>query len=68
MLRWFTPAPWKTTKAVLDVRAGGSNLKEGERGTRRAYGTHEDMGFHDGWGAATDQLVATILPLVDATE
>lgn len=53
---------------MLDVRAGGSNLKEGERGTRRAYGTHEDMGFHDGWGAATDQLVATILPLVDATE
>ncbi len=39
LLRWFTPAPWKTTKAVLDVRAGGSNLKEGERGTRRAYGT-----------------------------
>ena len=29
---------------------------------------HEDMGFHDGWGAATDQLIATILPLVDATE
>ena len=30
--------------------------------------SHEDMGFHDGWGAATDQLIATILPLVDATE
>ena len=26
LLQWFTPAPWKTTKAELDVRAGGSNL------------------------------------------
>ena len=27
---------------------------------------HEEMGFHDGWGAATDQLVAARLrPLVD---
>ena len=128
LLRWFTPAPWKTTKAVLDVRAGGSNLivMEGPDGqvvpnhgvylevvpnarlvitdafvsawepSNKAFMTvvltfepeeggtrytarvrhwsesdreaHEDMGFHDGWGAATDQLIATILPLVDATE
>lgn len=124
LLQWFTPAPWKTTKAELDVRPGGSNLivMEGPEGqivpNRGVYldvvpnerlvitdafvsawepsfkafmtavltfepegaGTrytarvrhwsesdreaHEDMGFHDGWGAATDQLVAAILPLV----
>lgn len=126
LLQWFTPAPWTTTKAELDVRPGGSNLivMEGPEGqivpNRGVYldvvpnerlvitdafvsawepsfkafmtavltfepegnGTrytarvrhwsesdreaHEDMGFHDGWGAATDQLMAVILPLVDA--
>ena len=24
--RWFTPAPWETPSATLDVRPGGSNL------------------------------------------
>lgn len=24
--RWFTPPPWKTTRAELDVRPGGANL------------------------------------------
>lgn len=127
LIQWFTPAPWKTTKAELDVRTGGSNLivMEGPEGQvvpnrgvylevvpnerlvitdafvsawepsykafmtavltfePEAQGTrytarvrhwsesdreaHEDMGFHDGWGAATDQLVAAILPLVNAT-
>ncbi len=127
LLQWFTPAPWKTTRAELDVRAGGSNLivMEGPEGqvvpnhgvyldvvpnerlvitdafvsawepsykafmtavlTFEAEGTgtrytarvrhwsesdreaHEDMGFHAGWGAATDQLVAVILPMVGAT-
>jgi uncharacterized protein YndB with AHSA1/START domain len=126
LLQWFTPAPWRTTKAELDVRPGGSNLivmegpegqvvpnrgvyldvvpnerlvitdafvsawepsfkafmtavltfepeGEGTRYTARVRHwsesdreAHEDMGFHDGWGAATDQLVATILPLVNA--
>ncbi len=127
LIQWFTPAPWKTTMAELDVRVGGANLimMEGPDGqvvpNRGVYldvvpnerlvitdafvsawepsykafmtavltfepeaaGTrytarvrhwsesdreaHEEMGFHDGWGAATDQLVAAILPLVSAT-
>ena len=25
VVQWFTPAPWKTVKAVMDVRAGGSS-------------------------------------------
>lgn len=25
IVQWFTPAPWKTVKAVMDVRAGGSS-------------------------------------------
>ena len=122
LVQWFTPAPWKTVSADLDVRAGGrcittmespegeqfpnvgcylqvepgrllvftSAMVEGFRpivagdgmpftgrveispaadgGTHyRAIAMHADkagveqhveMGFHEGWGAATDQLVA----------
>ncbi len=116
--QWFTPAPWRTTLAELDVRPGGGfrTVMEGPNGERndstgcylevipgkrlvwtdalspgfrpsaQAFMTgivqftdvdggtrytaiarhanvatkkqHEDMGFHHGWGAALDQLVA----------
>ena len=26
LVQWFTPAPWKTVEARMDVRAGGSSL------------------------------------------
>lgn len=125
MVQWFTPAPWKTVAADVDLRPGGRTVvtmesPEGEQypnagcylvvepervlvwtsvmtegfrpvaptngaedmpftgrieispsadgGTRyRAIAMHADregcqrhaeMGFHDGWGAALDQLVA----------
>ena len=124
LVQWFTPAPWKTVSADLDLRPGGrcittmespegeqfpnagcylqveperllvftSAMTEGFRptvpgddptsfpftarieltptsdgGTRyRAIAMHADrdgcrrhgeMGFHEGWGAALDQLV-----------
>jgi uncharacterized protein YndB with AHSA1/START domain len=121
VLKWFTPAPWKTVDCKIDLRPGGmfftmmrsperqefpnvgcyleivknerlvwtlalepgfrpSNLPIGVpvftavismepkgKGTKYtalamhqdAAGRkrHEDMGFHDGWGKATDQLV-----------
>ena len=124
LVQWFTPAPWKTVSADLDVRPGGrcittmespegeqfsnvgcylqvepesllvftSAMVEGFRpvvagdgmpftgrveitptadgGTHyRAIAMHADkagaeqhleMGFHEGWGAATDQLVALL--------
>jgi len=124
LVQWFTPAPWKTVSADLDLRPGGrcittmespegeqfpnagcylqvepgsllvftSAMVEGFRpvvaadglpftgrieitaaadgGTRyRAIAMHADkagceqhaeMGFHEGWGAATDQLVALL--------
>jgi uncharacterized protein YndB with AHSA1/START domain len=118
---WFTPAPWSTVEAEIDVRPGGifrtvMQSPEGERfddpggcileavehrrlvftsalgpgyrpvvdsdlpftaiismepagdGTRYSAlvrhadadtrQRHADMGFHDGWGTALDQLVA----------
>lgn len=116
LVRWFTPAPWRTVRAELDLRPGGSILigmqgpegpevpnrgvyleivpgrklvttdafvsawepaKEpfmtltvtlGDDGAGTAYravaahwtaearARHEAMGFHEGWGAAADQL------------
>jgi uncharacterized protein YndB with AHSA1/START domain len=122
IVRWFTPAPWTTTSAAIDLRPGGTfrttmrsptgdehpqagcvlavdpgrrlvwtsamtagwrpaprpadvpaitveiHLEPDGAGTRyRALVRHEDttsreahekMGFHEGWGAALDQLVA----------
>ena len=116
--QWFTPPPWKTIAAEIDVRPGGASLitMQGPDGTlmpnagqylevvtdrRLAFtdafvgdwvpsakpffacvlsfddeagqtrytararhwtaedcAAHEKMGFHQGWGIATDQLAA----------
>jgi uncharacterized protein YndB with AHSA1/START domain len=117
--QWFTPPPWKTVKAVMDVRSGGASCitmrsPEGQEfpnpgiylevvpneklvftdaftsawepsakpfmtgiltfedaGNGRTKYTarvrhwttadreaHEKMGFHEGWGIATNQLEA----------
>ncbi len=118
IVQWFTPPPWKTIRAEIDLRAGGSSLMvmQGPDGTEMpnrgiylevvpnqrlvftdAYSAgwvpadkpfftgiltfddeggktrytararhwtvedcdqHEKMGFHEGWGIATDQLAA----------
>ncbi|MBC7919118.1 MAG: SRPBCC family protein [Rhodoferax sp.] len=118
IVQWFTPPPWKTIRAEMEVRAGGSSMivMRGPDGTevpnpgiylevvtnerlvftdaytsawvpsakpfftgvltfeiedgktrytaRARHWTaedakaHEDMGFHVGWGIATDQLAA----------
>jgi uncharacterized protein YndB with AHSA1/START domain len=118
LMRWFTPAPWKTVAADIDVRPGGASrivmrspegqdfpnvgvylaVEPGVRlvftdaftsawvpsekpfmvgeilladeGARTRYvgralhwtdadvKTHDEMGFHPGWGAAADQLEA----------
>lgn len=118
IVKWFTPAPWKTMRAEMDLRPGGSSLivmqsPEGqefpnpgvyldvvpgeklvftdaftsawmpsgkafmvgtiemsdEDGGTRYVATvrhwsaedkeqHEQRGFHEGWGKATDQLEA----------
>ena len=118
IVQWFTPPPWKTVAAEVDLRAGGTSLitMQGPDGTlmpnpgvylevvknerivftdaytsawvpsAKAFFTgiltfedeagqtrytararhwtaedcaaHEKMGFHAGWGIATDQLAA----------
>jgi len=119
IVQWFTPPPWKTVRAVVDVRAGGSScitmqspdgkefpncgvylevvpnerlvftdafasawapsekpfmtgmLTFEDAGNGKTKYTarvrhwtvadreaHEKMGFHTGWGTATDQLEA----------
>ena len=127
ILKWFTPAPWKTVACEIDLRPGGrfhtvmqspegqsfpsdgcyleivpneklvwtSALAPGYRPVKEkpddllftgvitlephGAGTkytatvihadedtrqrHEDMGFYHGWGAALDQLVASVKAL-----
>lgn len=118
LMKWFTPAPWKTVDCEIDLRPGGifrtvmrspegqdmdnagcyleivehrklvftdallpgyrprdggfftafvtmEPVKGGTKYTAIAVHkdeagrkTHEDMGFHSGWGTALDQLVA----------
>lgn len=124
LMKWFTPAPWKTVECDIDLRPGGAfrtvmqspegekfpnvgcylevvpneklvwtdALLPGYRPAARAPGEllmtavvllephgagtrytaialhrdqagrkkHEEMGFHEGWGAALDQLVALV--------
>lgn len=123
IVQWFTPPPYKTIAAEVDLRAGGSSLvvmqapdgteipnrgiylevvknerlvftdaytsawvlsekpfmtgiltfEEYEGKTRYTARvmhwtvadreTHEKMGFHEGWGIATDQLEALVAKL-----
>lgn len=118
IVQWFTPPPWKTTHAEVDLRPGGASyiVMQGPDGTemhnrgiylevvrnqrlvftdaytsawvpsakpfftcvlgfasegrmtrytaqalhwsREDCAAHEAMGFHTGWGIATDQLAA----------
>jgi uncharacterized protein YndB with AHSA1/START domain len=118
IVQWFTPPPWKTIRAEMDVRPGGASCitMQGPEGTEvphlgvylevvpdqrlvftDAYtsawqpsakpfftcvltfedeagqtrytararhwsaedcAAHDKMGFHEGWGVATDQLAA----------
>ena len=118
LMKWFTPAPWKTIDCEIDLRPGGifrttmlspegkefptmgcyleviqnerlvwtDALHPGYRPAEKPFFTavleleaegkgtryiataihgdaatrkrHEEMGFHDGWGKALDQLVA----------
>lgn len=124
IVKWFTPEPWKTVRADIDLRPGGSSCivmrsPEGQEfpnngvylevvknkklvftdafvrawepsnkpfmvgtitledlgGDKTRYTArvqhwtiadrkaHEDMGFHPGWGKATDQLEALVATL-----
>ena len=70
LMKWMCPLPWKTVECEIDLRPGGGFLTfedapGGTRYTARAMHVnaedtkkHADMGFHDGWGKALDQLVA----------
>lgn len=99
IVRWFTPPPWQTVAAEMDVRPGvylevvpdeklvftdafvrgwepsnkafmTGELRFADLGRDTRYtvrvghwsvadrDAHEQMGFHQGWGIATDQLEA----------
>ena len=65
---WFAPVPWKTVDcgmiiftAVISLAPHGNGTKYTALAMHREVegrGKHAEMGFHDGWGKALDQLVA----------
>jgi uncharacterized protein YndB with AHSA1/START domain len=64
LVRWFTPRPWKTVSATIDLRAGGGfefvmESPEGERFPHRACYLEVIEGRHIVW---TDALHAGFRP------
>ncbi len=63
LLAGYRPAPKPFFTAVLELTRNGSGTRykaiaiHGNEETRK---THEDMGFHQGWGTVVDQMVAHI--------
>lgn len=66
IVQWFTPPPFVTVSAEMDVRPGGGSaiVMRSPDGTdypnRGQYleVVHSATGFETGWGIATDQLAA----------
>jgi uncharacterized protein YndB with AHSA1/START domain len=61
LLPGYRPAPEPFFTAIVTIEPHGSGTRYVARALHRdAEGRtkHEEMGFHDGWGAALDQLVA----------
>ncbi len=65
--KWWAPAPLLTTECALDFRPGGGfrSVMRAPDGTEYPTNgcfldvvTHEQMGFHEGWGTCLDQLGA----------
>lgn len=78
MKRWFTPAPWATTRVELDLRPGGGNLivmrsPEGQefpnRGVYLEVVPNERLVFTDaytaGWELAEKPFMTVVLTFED---
>ena len=77
--KWFTPPPWKTTHAEIDLRAGGANLitmtgPNGEempnRGVYLEVKPNEKLVFTDAftkaWQPSSNPFMAVTLTFEDA--
>ncbi len=79
MKRWFTPVPWSTTHAEIDLRPGGSNLvvmrgPDGEEQTHRGVYLEVVPGerlvmtdaFRSAWEPSERPFMTAIVTLADA--
>lgn len=60
---WRPADPWLALTAIITFDAEGSGTRYAARVLHKSGAEsrkHEEMGFHDGWGAAIDQLVAFV--------
>ncbi len=60
---WQPAEPWLALTAIISLEAEGTGTRYSARVLHKNAADsrkHEDMGFHDGWGATLDQLAAFI--------
>jgi uncharacterized protein YndB with AHSA1/START domain len=60
---WRPAEPWLALTAILTFEAEGAGTRYRLRVLHRSAAEsrkHEEMGFHDGWGAVLDQLDALV--------
>jgi uncharacterized protein YndB with AHSA1/START domain len=60
---WHPAEPWLALTAIITFEAEGSGTRYAARVLHRDAADsrkHLDMGFHEGWGAAIDQLAALV--------
>ena len=60
LMQWFCPKPWTVSSCELDVRGRHRHPLYVARAMQldtAARDKHHEMGFHQGWGKALDQLV-----------
>ncbi len=59
LVKWFCPLPFVMSALIglADVPGGTKYTAIARHGDVAARQTHEQMGFHAGWGKALDQLV-----------
>ena len=59
---WRPAEPWLALTAIITFEAEGGGTRYSARVLHKNAADsrkHEDMGFHDGWGTAIDQLAAS---------
>jgi uncharacterized protein YndB with AHSA1/START domain len=60
---WQPAEPWLALPAIITFEAEGGGTRYSARVLHRNAADsrkHEEMGFHDGWGTAIDQLAASV--------
>ena len=64
---WQPTEPWLALTAIMTFAAEGSGTRYSARVLHKDAANsrkHEEMGFHEGWGATIDQLAVYVRQLM----